>query len=330
MALEHLTDKSLNEIWALYSGWIAGIAVLLIFFICWQFFLSRIRAKKFKRAFAQTEDLRNEVNTIQQKMIAHQKLISLGMLAAGIAHEIKNPLNFIQNFSKLSQDLIQDLDQVIKKDEGKFSEDTELSQIIDSLKINLTKIAEHSQRANDIIQNILLQARGEMQSRSPVQVHNVIDEALKLSYHGMKGLNHSFNVKITTHYDPAVDKINAVSVELSRVLINVLNNAFYSVDEKKKEANNSYIPEIIISTKKLGDRIQIIIHDNGKGISKGNLTKIFTPFFTTKPIEQGNGLGLSLSKELIEEYHGKMEVKSQEGEFAEFIIILPIESPLET
>lgn len=324
MEIEHLTRKSLEDIWSLYSTWIEGFVLLFILFFCWQLYHKRKRAAEFKSTFKRTEDLQQEVDAIQKKMIAHHKLISLGMLAAGIAHEIKNPLNFIQNFSKLSQDLCQELDTLIRKKEVGETENKEICQIVESLKENLKKIAEHSQRANDIIQSILLHSRGEIHQRCQVKLHPIIDEAIKLSYHALKAEDNTFNVKITTQYDPLIDSIDAVSVEISRVLVNLLNNSFYSLEEKKKEFKEQFIPELTIITLKSADSIKITIRDNGKGIPKDNINKIFTPFFTTKPLDKGNGLGLPLSREVIEEYQGRLEVNSQEGKFAEFSITLPI------
>ncbi len=262
-----------------------------------------------------------DLDKMQKKMIAQDKLITLGTLAAGIAHEIKNPLNFILNFSKLAQEYLIELQAIMQQSSERQQQ--EAKEITVNLEKNLQKIREHSERANDIVNNMLMYARGEKQKKYPENLSNLINEAVSFSYHSMKALDPNFNVKITKKLDDGVKEVHVISSEIIRVLINLFNNAFYSVQEKKQHVKG-YIPEITISTLDCEKYVQICIYDNGGGISEENLESIFTPFFTTKPLGQGTGLGLAISREIITLHHfGTLEVKAKDGEFAEFTITLP-------
>jgi signal transduction histidine kinase/ligand-binding sensor domain-containing protein len=275
------------------------------------------------------EDLQATLDNLkdaQTQLVQSEKLASLGQLTAGIAHEIKNPLNFINNFSDLSKGLITELDEELTPFKQHIDEKTLeiLDEIMTDLKGNLTKINDHGKRVDSIVKGMLLHSRGKSGEMQKSSINQLLNEFISLAYHGFRAQDSTFNVKLETVFDESIEMINVVPQNLSRVFINILNNACYSTNEKKKEKGTSYAPVLSISTKNLGDKVEIKIRDNGKGIPQAILDKIFNPFFTTKPAGKGTGLGLSLSYDIItQEHKGEIKIESQEGEFAEFTITIP-------
>ena len=273
---------------------------------------------------SQKEELEKALNVLketQAQLIQSEKMASLGELTAGIAHEIQNPLNFVNNFSEVSAEMLDELTVAI--DEGDFAE--EVKSIADDIKQNLEKITHHGKRADAIVKGMLLHSRSRNTQKEPTDINALADEYLRLSYHGLRAKDKSFNASMKTDFDESIEKINIVPQDVGRVILNLITNAFYSVTEKKKSAVDGYEPTVFISTKNLGDKVEIKVRDNGMGISQKVMEKIYQPFFTTKPTGQGTGLGLSLSYDIITKGHGgELKVDTKEGEFAEFTILLPV------
>ena len=270
-----------------------------------------------------------ELKTTQDQLIQSEKMASLGELTSGIAHEIKNPLNFINNFSEINLELITEID------DERPGKETENAQIIKTLKKNLEKINHHGKRVDDIVKSMLQHSRSGNLTKEPVNVNALCDESLKLAYHGFKARERTFHAFFETNFDPALPQILAIPQELSRVLLNLFNNAFYAVHERKKtiqqgstdasDIESAYKPMVTASTKKLDSKIVLAISDNGTGIPQKIINKIFQPFFTTKPTGEGTGLGLSMSYDIISKSHGgEIKVKSKEGLGTDFEIILPV------
>lgn len=264
-----------------------------------------------------------DLKSTQSQLIQSEKMASLGELTAGIAHEIQNPLNFINNFSEVNRELIDELKNEKSKVRDERDELSE-SQLLNDIEQNLEKISHHGKRADTIVKSMLQHSRSNAGKKEPTDVNALCDEYLRLAYHGMRAKDKSFNTKVETGFDPAVEKTSLVAQDIGRVILNLINNAFYSVAEKKKQHPVDYEPAVSVRTRKLNDKIEISIKDNGKGIPQPVMEKIFQPFFTTKPAGQGTGLGLSLSYDIVKAHSGLLKAESKEGEFAEFIIQLPI------
>jgi signal transduction histidine kinase len=245
------------------------------------------------------------------------------LLIAGIAHEIQNPLNFVNNFSDVSAEMLEELKTgVIQKLPD--AEKKHADEILSGLTQNLEKITHHGKRADSIVKSMMQHSRSGTSQIEPTDINALADEYLRLAYHGLRSKDKSFNARLNTDFDDKIGKIQVVSQDISRVLLNLYNNAFYSVQKKKKELGNIFSPAINVSTKRLGNMVKIRVRDNGTGISQDILEKIYQPFFTTKPPGQGIGLGLSLSYDIIKAHKGEMKVETKEDEFAEFSIQLPI------
>jgi signal transduction histidine kinase len=275
-----------------------------------------------------------ELNEAQDKLVQSERMSSLGQLTAGISHEIKNPLNFVINFSELSKMLISDIkEEVINLKEAKDDVEVraevmeEIEDLVSELNLNVSKINEHSKRADKIIKGMLSHSRDNSGEFAMTDFNEIIEEYTKLSYHGVRATNQAFNVKITYKFDETIGQVMLAPNNFIRVVINMVSNACYSVFKKQEmlaEQDIEYLPEIIISTKDKGDRVLCSFHDNGLGISEENKKKLFTPFFTTKAAGQGTGLGLSISySTIVTEHKGEINFKSTEGEFCEFIITIP-------
>ena len=267
-----------------------------------------------------------ELKEAQAQLVQSEKMASLGQLTAGIAHEIKNPLNFVNNFSELSIDLTKELTEEIDHFQDKFDPKAMdyFHEVLTDLEHNVRKINEHGKRADSIVKGMLLHSRGKPGEMQKTDINNTVQEYLNLAYHGFRAQDSTFNVKLETNYDPTLEPINVVPQNLSRVFLNIINNACYSVHEKKKERGDKYAPVVTISTKNLGDKVAVVIHDNGKGIPQDIIDKIFNPFFTTKPTGKGTGLGLSMSYDIVvQEHKGELKVTSEVGEYAEFWITIP-------
>jgi signal transduction histidine kinase len=251
-------------------------------------------------------------------------MASLGELTAGIAHEIQNPLNFVNNFSEVSNELIDEM-----KSEMATGNLQQATQIADDVKQNLEKIIHHGKRADAIVKGMLQHSRTSSGQKELTDINALADEYLRLSYHGLRAKDKSFNATIKTDFDQSLEKINIIPQEIGRVILNLITNSFYTVTEKRKQAGDGYEPVVTVSTKRLGSssgnggKVEIKVKDNGNGIPHKVLDKIFQPFFTTKPTGQGTGLGLSLSYDIIKAHGGELSVETKEGEGSEFIIQLP-------
>jgi two-component system NtrC family sensor kinase len=259
-----------------------------------------------------------ELKSTQTQLIQSEKMASLGELTAGIAHEIQNPLNFVNNFSEVNAELIDEIEHELNagNKEGAIS-------IIRNLKKNEEKIIQHGKRADAIVKGMLQHSRSTSGVKEPTNINALANEYTRLSYHGLRAKDKTFNAVIQTDFDKNIQKINIVPQDIGRALLNLLTNAFYSVNQKKKQHEKDYEPTVSISTKKIYDKIEIRIKDNGMGIQQKVLGKIYQPFFTTKPPGQGTGLGLSISYDIIKAHGGEIKVETKEEEFAEFIILLP-------
>jgi len=255
----------------------------------------------------------------QSQLIQSEKMASLGELTAGIAHEIQNPLNFVNNFSEVSNELIDEMKMELDKGDV-----TEAKMIADDIKTNLEKINHHGKRADAIVKGMLQHSRTSSGAKEPTDINALCDEYLRLAYHGLRAKDKSFTAKFETRFDATIPKINVVPQDMGRVILNLINNAFYAVTEKRKQHLENYEPTVTVSTKKENDTIIISIEDNGTGIPQQLVDKIFQPFFTTKPTGSGTGLGLSLSYDIVKAHGGILKVESKEGEGTTFIIQLPI------
>ena len=267
------------------------------------------------------EDLR----TAQDRLVQTEKLASLGQLTAGIAHEIKNPLNFVNNFSSLAIELIGELEETLQAAGLDDKVKAQITELADMLKGNLGKVVEHGKRADSIVKNMLLHSRQESGEHRPVDINALVAESLNLAYHGARAAKQGFNITLEQSLDPAAGKVDVFPQEIIRVLLNLISNGFYAATKRKAEANSdAYEPTLTAMTIDLGDRVEIRIRDNGTGIPAEVRDKLFNPFFTTKPPGEGTGLGLSLSYDIIVKQHGgSIEVDTQPGEFTEFKIVLP-------
>ncbi len=282
---------------------------------------------------AKTEELERtlqKLKTTQDQLVVQEKLASLGALTAGIAHEIKNPLNFVNNFSQLSVDLVRELRDEVGKIRDKLDPAAaeNVDDLLNNLEQNATKINQHGQRADGIVRGMLLHSRGGKAERQPTDLNALVKEHVQLAYHGLRAQDPAFQVELELNLDPSVGTLNVVPQDLSRVFLNIANNACYAAHAKKKTAGNDFVPRVRISTTSRGDKVEIRIRDNGNGVPQAVREKIFTPFFTTKPVGSGTGLGLSISYDIIVQGHqGELQLESKEGEFAEFIIKLPHGEP---
>jgi two-component system NtrC family sensor kinase len=261
----------------------------------------------------------DELKSAQSQLIQSEKMASLGELTAGIAHEIQNPLNFVNNFSEVNKELLEELEQEI--DNGNFGE---IKALTKDIKENEEKINHHGKRADAIVKGMLQHSRSSNGIKEPTDINKLTDEYLRLAYHGLRAKDKSFNATMKTDFDESIGTINIIPQDMGRVILNLITNAFYVVDEKKKHIGEDYEPTVTVSTKKVGDEVTISVKDNGNGISQQVLDKIFQPFFTTKPTGQGTGLGLSLSYDIVKVHGGELKVETKEGDGSEFIIHLPI------
>jgi two-component system NtrC family sensor kinase len=283
------------------------------------------------RLFEQVQQRTNELSltldnlrAAQDRLIQTEKLASLGQLTAGIAHEIKNPLNFVNNFSALSTELTDELNDVLGAAALNDKTRGEVNELTKMLKANLEKIVQHGNRADSIVKNMLLHSREGSGERRPVDLNAIVEESLNLAYHGARAEKKEFNIRLERSFDPAAGIVDLFPQEITRVLLNLISNGVYAAMKRKAEMRDGYEPTIAAATRSLGDSVEIRIRDNGVGIPPGVKEKIFNPFFTTKPPGEGTGLGLSLSYDIIVKQHsGSIEVDTQPGEFTEFRFILP-------
>jgi signal transduction histidine kinase len=278
------------------------------------------------------EEKNNELNDAltnlketQSQLIQSEKMASLGELTAGIAHEIQNPLNFVNNFSEVSNELIDEMNEDLNKGDIE-----EAKAIAKDVKQNLEKINHHGKRADAIVKGMLQHSRSSSGVKEPTDINALADEYLRLAYHGLRAKDKSFNATMKTDYDKSltagetgIGNINIVPQDIGRVILNLITNAFYAVTEKKKQLGEGYEPTVTVNTKKINGKIEVSVKDNGNGIPQKVLDKIFQPFFTTKPTGQGTGLGLSLSYDIVKAHGGEIKVHTKENEGTEFTISLP-------
>ena len=266
------------------------------------------------------EEALRELKTTQAQLIQSEKMASLGELTAGIAHEIQNPLNFVNNFSEVTAELIEEMEMELNKGDKE-----EAIAIASDIKQNLEKIMHHGKRADGIVKGMLQHSRASSNVKEPTDINKLADEYLRLAYHGLRAKDKSFNAELITHFAEGLPQANLVPQDIGRVLLNLFNNAFYAVKEKQKKAEAEFKPRVEVTTLVKGKSLEIIVKDNGAGIPDEIKEKILQPFFTTKPTGEGTGLGLSLSYDIVVKAHsGKIDVKSQQGEGSEFKISLPV------
>ncbi len=281
--------------------------------------LNELRSRTHELATS-LENLR----TTQDRLVQTQKLASLGQLTAGIAHEIKNPLNFVNNFSGVSAELVGELQEALKDSSLNEKRRGEVAELMDTLRSNLDKVVQHGQRADAIVKNMLLHSHQGSGEHRPVAINAIVEESLKLAYHGARAEKHNFNIMVEQSFDPVAGEADIFPQEITRVLLNLISNGVYATRGKTPPDGEIYKPTLTASTKDLGDHVEIRIRDNGIGIQPDVKEKMFNPFFTTKPAGEGTGLGLSISHDIIVKQHGgSIEVDTQPGEFTEVRIILP-------
>jgi signal transduction histidine kinase len=276
-----------------------------------------------------------ELQSTQKQLIQSEKMASLGELTAGIAHEIQNPLNFVNNFSEVSKEMLEELNAERIKPKAERDEQLE-NEILNDISQNLEKINHHGKRAGDIVKGMLEHSRSSTGVKEPTDINALADEYFRLSYHGLRAKDKDFNALLKTDFDESIGKINIIPQDIGRVLLNLYNNAFYAVNEQKSQnlisdakevtpfekVSPLYEPTVSVTTKKSGNSVVITVSDNGNGIPKKIVDKIFQPFFTTKPTGQGTGLGLSLSYDIVKAHGGEIKVETAEGKGTEFIIQL--------
>jgi signal transduction histidine kinase len=275
-----------------------------------------------EKVMHRTKDLQQSLEHLkstQNQLIQSEKMASLGELTAGIAHEIQNPLNFVNNFSDVNTELIDELNQ--EADKGNIEE---MRAIAKDIRDNEQKINQHGKRADAIVKGMLQHSRTSSGQRELTDINALCDEYLRLAYHGLRAKDKSFNASFKTDFDNRIGKINIIPQDIGRVILNLINNAFYAVSEKQKQNIFAYEPIVSVSTKRLVNTVEVKVSDNGNGIPQKVLDKIFQPFFTTKPTGEGTGLGLSLSYDIIKAHGGEIRVDTKEGEGSEFIILLPV------
>jgi signal transduction histidine kinase len=281
----------------------------------------------FDETQARTRELAaslEELRTAQDRLVQTEKLASLGQLTAGIAHEIKNPLNFVNNFSSLSAELTDELNDVLKTADLADKVREEVTELTGLLKDNLQKVVQHGKRADSIVKNMLLHSREGSGDHRPADINALLDESLNLAYHGVRAEKPQFNVTLQREFDPNAGMIEVFPQEITRVFLNLIGNGFYAVTKRRDESAGGFDPVVSAATRDLGDHVEIRIRDNGTGIPPDVREKMFNPFFTTKPAGEGTGLGLSMSHDIIVKQHGgTIDVATEEGQFTEFTVRLP-------
>ncbi len=293
---------------------LGGLAVFLLIAVI----LYRNNRQK-QKANTILETTLTNLKSTQSQLIQSEKMASLGELTAGIAHEIQNPLNFVNNFSEVSNELIDEMMEEVAK--GNYEE---VKAIANDVKQNLEKINHHGKRADGIVKGMLQHSRSSNGSKEPTDINALADEYLRLAYHGLRAKDKSFNATLKTEFDESIGNINIIPQDIGRVILNLITNAFYVVNEKSNQNIVGYEPTVKVSTKKEGNKVLISVKDNGNGIPQKILDKIFQPFFTTKPTGQGTGLGLSLSYDIVKAHGGELKVETKKGEGSDFVIQLPV------
>ncbi|HLG28942.1 MAG TPA: ATP-binding protein, partial [Candidatus Brocadiales bacterium] len=320
------------------TWWAYTIYGLLVVVAAWsihRYQKRRIIRKEQEKAQKKELELGKEIEkaytnlkATQAQLIQSEKMASLGELTAGIAHEIQNPLNFVNNFSEINKELLEEIKGERSRVKGERNEELEgalLENIID----NEEKINQHGKRADAIVKSMLQHSSVSSGQKEMTDINALADEYLRLAFHGLRAKDKDFNASMKTDFDESIDKVNIISQDMGRVLLNLINNAFYAVSERKKQNVEGYEPTVSVSTKKIDNKVLISVKDNGNGIPQKVLDKIFQPFFTTKPTGQGTGLGLSLAYDIVKAHSGEIKVESaiaREGDGTEFIVSLPIQA----
>ncbi|MEI6584279.1 MAG: ATP-binding protein [Chitinophagia bacterium] len=327
--IEILNEKKAFQTSVKIYSLIAGLIILII--VLFYFFRNSVRLKKLNKILnnqkIEIEETLHKLKETQSQLVQSEKMASLGELTAGIAHEIQNPLNFVNNFSEVSTELVDEMKSEIKK--GNYDE---VNVIADDVKQNLEKINHHGQRAADIVKGMLQHSRNSTGVKEPTDINALADEYFRLAYHGLRAKDKTFNATLKTDFDASlsadeagIGKINVIPQEIGRVILNLITNAFYVVNEKSKQGIADYEPTVCLITKRVNNQVEIRVTDNGNGIPPNNVEKIFQPFFTTKPTGQGTGLGLSLSYDIVKAHGGELKVKSIQNQGTVFTILLPVE-----
>ena len=327
---KQISQTAIKNKFAFFVLLIIVLSVSVLMFLVYRNNKQKNKANKILENEKQkVENTLTELKATQSQLIQSEKMASLGELTAGIAHEIQNPLNFVNNFSEVSNELIDEMKEELSK--GNYDD---AKEIADDVKQNLEKITHHGKRAGDIVKGMLQHSRNTSNAtKEPTDINKLADEYLRLAYHGLRAKDKSFNATMKTYFDESLVNISIIPQDIGRVILNLITNAFYAVNEKKKSGIEGYEPTVLLSTKKENNKVLIIVKDNGNGIPKNILDKIFQPFFTTKPTGQGTGLGLSLAYDIVKAHGGELKVETKEaspddpvgrGEGSEFIIQLPI------
>ena len=333
IALAEESQRQINETKKEYErqlkqyGFIFGLLVLII--LALGQYRNNIRKQKANALLLrQNEEIQStltQLKSTQSQLIQSEKMASLGELTAGIAHEIQNPLNFVNNFSEMNSELVKEIQDIRRKTKDQRDDSLE-EEILNDISSNSEKINHHGKRAADIVKGMLQHSRTSSGVKEPTDINALCDEYLRLSYHGLRAKDKSFNAKFETDFDTSLPKVNIITQDIGRVVLNLLTNAFYAVSEKQKaesvKKSSAFEPTVTVTTKNLGDKIEISVKDNGNGIPESIKEKIFQPFFTTKPTGQGTGLGLSLSYDIVKAHGGELKVESKENEGTEFIVKL--------
>jgi signal transduction histidine kinase/Tfp pilus assembly protein PilF len=313
---EKIETRQKLRIYLLTAGIVVFIAIV---FLLYRNNRNRKKANEtLRQRNEKIENTLHQLRSTQKQLIQSEKMASLGEMTAGIAHEIQNPLNFVNNFSEVNEELLKDL-----KTEAEKGNLEEVKAIANDIASNSEKINHHGKRADAIVKGMLQHSRTSSGQKELTDINALAEEYLRLAYHGLRAKDKSFNASFDTDFDNSIDKLNINPQDIGRVILNLINNAFYAVTEKKKQLQDGYEPAVLISTRKVGDKIEIKIKDNGNGIPQKVLDKIFQPFFTTKPTGQGTGLGLSLSYDIAKAHGGEIKVETREGQGSEFSILLP-------
>jgi signal transduction histidine kinase len=323
--------KTLQQKWIIFSSFAALFTTLLVVLLVYR---SRQKEKAANKALQQknaaiarqkeiAEEALDLLRTTQKQLVHSEKMASLGELTAGIAHEIQNPLNFVNNFSDVSREMIEEVKSERAKSGNERNGAME-EELLNSIATNLEKIHHHGQRADAIVKAMLQHSQKSSGQKEPTDINILCDDYLRLAYNGQTAKDKAFSAALETKLDSEVGRVNVIPQDIGRVLLNLINNAFYAVSERKKNAGEGYEPLVTVSTRKLGDMIEISVADNGTGIQEGIREKIFQPFFTTKPTGQGTGLGLSLSYDILKAHGGELKVETKEGDGSAFVIQLPV------
>jgi len=299
-------------------GLVGGVAVFL--FIALILYRNNRQKQKANKVL---ETTLTNLRITQSQLIQAEKMASLGELTAGIAHEIQNPLNFVNNFSEVNKELIEEVKSEKIKDKSERNDELEM-QLLDDIEKNLEKISHHGKRADSIVKGMLQHSRISSGQKELTDINALCDEYLRLAYHGLRAKDKSFNATIEAEFDNSITKINVNPQDIGRGMLNLINNAFYAVNEKAKQNISGYEPTVTVSTTKQNGKVEIRVEDNGNGIPQRMLDKIFQPFFTTKPTGQGTGLGLSMSYDIVKAHGGEIKVETKERDYTRFIITLPV------